>query len=48
MKYKKALGFNKIYLRSINVMAGSYKVRTYKQWKDLLESEFGKSIGIKW
>ena len=48
MKYKKGLGFNQIYLKPVNVMAGSYKVRTYKEWENLLEGEFGKSIGIKW
>lgn len=29
-------------------MAGSYKIRTYKEWQSLLQGEFGKSIGIKW
>ena len=48
MKYKKGLGFNRLYLKPVNVMAGSYKIRTYKQWKELLESDFGKSIGVEW
>ena len=47
-KYKKSLGFNKKYLWPVNVMAGTFKVRTYKEWEELLESEFGKKIGIKW
>lgn len=30
------------------VMAGTAKVRTYKEWDDLLNGDFGKQIGIKW
>lgn len=47
-KYKKGLGFNKVYLWPLNVMAGTNKVRTYKEWTDLLDGELGKQIGIEW
>ena len=29
-------------------MAGTKKVRTYKEWEDLLSGELGKATGITW
>lgn len=46
-KYKKGLGFNKYYItKSEQVMAGTYKVRTYNEWEELLNGDLGKQIGI--
>ena len=35
-------------LKPINVMAGTKQVRTYNEWTELLQGDFGKSIKVKW
>jgi len=43
----KGIGFNRYYVfNSEQVQAGTNYVRTYKEWQDLLDGEFGKQIGI--
>jgi hypothetical protein len=36
------------YLKTEEVMAGTEKVWTYKEWEELLSGDFGKEIGIIW
>ncbi|MFN5856970.1 MAG: hypothetical protein ACK456_13930 [Pseudanabaenaceae cyanobacterium] len=36
------------YLKPEEVMAGTEKVRTYREWEELLGGDFGKEIGISW
>ena len=45
---KKSRGFGTMgfYLSSEETMAGTKKVRTYKEWDDLLNGELGRIIGI--
>lgn len=47
---KSSRGFGVVvtYLKPEEVMAGTQKVRTYKEWEDLLSGDFGKEIGIIW
>ena len=47
-KQPRGFGVVVIYLKPEEVMAGTQKVRTYKEWEDLLSGDFGKEIGIIW
>jgi hypothetical protein len=47
-KHSRGFGISVIYLKPEQVMAGTQKVRTYKEWEDLLSGDFGKDIGIVW
>lgn len=45
-KSPKGFGTFVTYASPEEVMAGTKKVRTYKEWEDLLNGELGKIIGI--
>ena len=45
-KLSRGFGVMITYLKPEEVMAGTKKVRTYKEWEDLLNGELGKIIGI--
>ena len=47
-KSSKGFGVLVAYLNPEEVMAGTIKVRTYKEWEELLGGDFGKEIGIIW
>ncbi len=47
-KHPKGFGVLVTYLKPEEVMAGTQKVRTYKEWEELLSGDFGKEIGIIW
>ncbi|MDX2255927.1 MAG: hypothetical protein NW214_10450 [Pseudanabaenaceae cyanobacterium bins.39] len=47
-KQSKGFGVVITYLNPKEVMAGTEKVRTYKEWEELLGGDFGKEIGIIW
>jgi len=47
-KLSRGFGVMGIYLKPEEVMAGTKKVRTYKEWEGLLSRDFGKEIGIIW
>ena len=50
MRSKNFKGFGVLvtYSKPEEVMAGTNKVRTYKEWEELLGGDFGKEIGIIW
>jgi hypothetical protein len=47
-KHSRGFGVSVTYLKPEEVMAGTEKVRTYKEWEELLSGDFGKEIGIIW
>lgn len=47
-KRSRGFGVMVTYLKPEEVMAGTKKVRTYKEWEELLSGDFGKEIGIVW
>jgi hypothetical protein len=47
-KNSREFGVSVTYLKPEEIMAGTEKVRTYKEWEELLSGDFGKEIGISW
>jgi hypothetical protein len=47
-KHFRGFGVLVTYLKPEEVMAGTEKVRTYKEWEELLSGDLGKQIGIVW
>jgi hypothetical protein len=47
-KHSRGFGVLVTYLKPEEVMAGTEKVRTYKEWEELLSGDLGKQIGIIW